>query len=44
MYDELEKEFQSKGIPTDNPDFYDHPNFIKEERKESSYLVNLLNI
>ena len=39
MFNELEKEFHAKGIPTDKPDFYDHPNFIKEEQKDPSYLI-----
>lgn len=40
MFKELENEFKRKGIPTDAPDLYDHPNFIKEEQRDSSYLIN----
>ncbi|MDQ1886690.1 hypothetical protein RA180_22145 [Aeromonas salmonicida] len=39
MFDELEIEFRKKEIPTDTPDFYDHPNFIKEEQQDPSYLI-----
>ncbi|AQU81514.1 MULTISPECIES: hypothetical protein [unclassified Halomonas] len=39
MFSELEKEFHKKGIPTEKPDFYDHPNFIKEEQRDPSYLI-----
>lgn len=39
MFSELVKEFHKKGIPTDKPDFYDHPNFIKEEQRDPSYLI-----
>jgi hypothetical protein len=39
MFDKLESEFHKKGIPTDTPDFYNHPNFIKEEQKDPSYLI-----
>ncbi|WP_333746676.1 hypothetical protein, partial [Vibrio cholerae] len=39
MYEELKTEFQSKGIPVDKTDFYDHPNFLKEEQRNPSYLI-----
>ncbi|MCS2153246.1 hypothetical protein MUU49_11790 [Scandinavium goeteborgense] len=39
MFSELSDEFHKKGIPTDKPDFYDHPNFIKEEQRDPSYLI-----
>jgi len=39
MYDNLKTEFQSKGIPLDKPDFYDHPNFLQAEQIDPSYLL-----
>jgi hypothetical protein len=40
IYEQFLTEFESKGIPVDKPDFYDHPNFILAERNDSSYLNN----
>jgi len=39
MYEELKKEFQSKAIPIDKVDFFDHPNFLRAEQQDASYLV-----
>lgn len=39
MYEELKSEFQSKGIPFDKTDFYDHPSFLKAEQRDPSYLI-----
>ncbi|WP_039037239.1 hypothetical protein [Pseudoalteromonas sp. ECSMB14103] len=39
MYAELKQEFQSKGIPVDKVDFFDHPNFLRAEQFDDSYLV-----
>ncbi|MEH6457940.1 MAG: hypothetical protein V7749_16550 [Cocleimonas sp.] len=39
MYEELKQDFQSKGIPIDKVDFFDHPNFLRAEKLDNSYLV-----
>lgn len=39
MHSELVKEFQQKGIPIDSPNFYDHQNFINEEKADPTYLI-----
>lgn len=39
MFNDLEKEFRDKKIPTNNPDFYDHPNFIRQEQQDPKYLI-----
>ena len=39
MYEELKTEFQSKGIPFDQTDFYDHPKFLQAEQRDPSYLI-----
>ncbi|MEK2085083.1 hypothetical protein CGG82_17870 [Vibrio parahaemolyticus] len=39
LYEELKREFESKGIPVEQTDFYDHPNFLKAEQADPSYLI-----
>ena len=39
-YQELLADFNDRGIPTDTPDFYDHPNFLEAEKNDPSYLEN----
>lgn len=36
--DKLSKDFKSKGIPTSEPGFYDHPNFMEVEKTDPSFL------
>ena len=36
--EEIEQILTRKKIPFDKPGFYDHPNFLKEERKNSQFL------
>lgn len=37
-YEALVKDFVSKDIPIDKPGFYNHPNFLKAEQRDSDYL------
>lgn len=37
---QLEKLFQTDGIDTGNPGFYDEPNFLKKEQRDPRYLEN----
>ncbi|NOI65116.1 hypothetical protein [Vibrio sp. 99-8-1] len=39
MYEQLRKEFENKGIPLDRVDLFDHPNFLRAEQQDASYLV-----
>lgn len=39
-YEKLLDDFKVREIPVDTPDFYDHPNFIKAEQVDPSYLNN----
>ncbi|HIF5585231.1 TPA: hypothetical protein ACX3CS_004735 [Vibrio parahaemolyticus] len=39
MYEKLRKEFESNSIPVDKVDFFDHPNFLRAEQQDASYLV-----
>lgn len=40
LLERIEADFYSKGIPVDQPGFYDHPNFIEVERQNPEYLNN----
>ncbi|MCK8085388.1 hypothetical protein [Vibrio sp. 1CM8B] len=39
MYESLKIEFENKGIPFSEVDFFDHPNFLRAEQLDPSYLV-----
>jgi hypothetical protein len=39
-YKEITEDFTLRGIPTNAPNFYDHPNFILAERLNPNYLNN----
>ena len=39
-YTDLIEDFANRNIPIDTPGFYDHPNFMKIEEKNASYLSN----
>lgn len=39
-YLEFEHDFKERGIPTDNPGFCDHPNFLATEALDPSFLTN----
>ena len=39
-FESIEQDFMRKGIPVDQPGFYDHPNFIEIERLRPEYLNN----
>lgn len=39
-FESIEKDFKRKGIPVDQPGFYDHPKFIEIERRRPEYLNN----
>jgi hypothetical protein len=39
-YKEITEDFALRGILTDTPNFYDHPNFIAAERTDPTYLNN----
>ena len=39
-HEKIVADFIKKCIPTDSPDFYDHPNFVAAEQKDPKYLNN----
>ena len=39
-HDEIRNHFIQLNIPTDNPGFYDHPNFLAVEQKNPFFLAN----
>jgi hypothetical protein len=39
-YDEVAGQFAEQGIPTDQPGFYDHPNFLAVEQSNKAYIEN----
>lgn len=38
QYDEIVSEFTAKKIPYDRIEFYNHSNFLAQERKDPAYL------